>query len=226
MRPGGFGIFLPYLPSLCLLGIPLAYALVRAGAARFGLPPGRLGLLCIVLLFPVAFVFALGFIKQFLVLGRHLTPLFPFILCALAYALSHLWASRRLLDRLVVSWIVIALAASALECRFAYRHEKDDNKNACALAKTALAQGEQVWWVADIGAATYYGLPFSPTAQPGSVLLLWKPTLAELAAQKPPALIILSKPDLFDPNSAARDFIKQQGYTQVGALPAFSIWRK
>jgi hypothetical protein len=226
MRAGGVHIFLHYIPALCALGLPLAYALARGAAGRFGLSPGRLVTAGLLAAIPTGFVFALGFAKGFLVLGRHLTPLLPFVLIALGYAFTVLWAGRRVLDRAVVCVTVLALAASALECRFAYRHQKDDNRGAVAVAKAALEKGEGVWWVADEGSAGYYRLPKSLTPEAGAALVLWKPKPAELALLAPPGLIVLSKPDLFDANSGARDFIKEQGYSLVKTLPAFSFWEK
>jgi hypothetical protein len=226
VRSGGFGTFLHSLPLLCLLGVPLIYALVCAAAERFGLSLGRLVSICIAVLIPLGAVFALGFAEQFRVLGRHVTPLFPFMLCAVAFAVAFLWSRGRVLDRVAVVLIVIGLATSALECRFAFRHQKDDNRDACAIANATLAQGGTVWWTADDATARFYGLPVSNTPTPGMALFLWKPEPAQVARLAPPTLVVLSKPDLFDTNSGVRDFLKQHGYTQFQELPAFTFWRK
>jgi len=226
MRSGGLRIFLSYLPSLCILGIPLIYAVVRARAARFGLAPRLVLPVFLVGVLPTAFVFALGITKHFRVLGRHLTPLLPFVLCGIAVAISLLWARRRPLDRAVAVCVVLALAGSALECRFARRHAKDDNRDAIALGKAALAKGEDVWWAGDPAAANYYGLPFSMEARPGVALFQWDALPAEVAGEKPPDLILLCKPDLFDANSGVRGFIAQHRYSQIEAFPAFSVWRR
>ena len=43
---------------------------------------------------------------------------------------------------------------------------------------------------------------------------------------EPPALIVLSKPDLFDRCFGVTAYIKQHGYTRVAAFPAFTVWHK
>jgi hypothetical protein len=193
---------------------------------RFGLSVQKFTCVLLAVLIPTAFVFTLGFTKHFLVLGRHLTPLFPFVLCSLAFSITQLWHRQRLLDRAAAALIVIALTVSALECRFAWRHQRDDNRGASAIAKAALEHGESVWWVADDASAAFYGLPISRSTIPGSALALWNPVPEQLSALQPPALIVLSKPDLFDANSGARDYLNLHGYKQVQTVPAFTFWKK
>jgi hypothetical protein len=224
MRTGEWSLFFPYIPGFCLLAIPLLYALARSAAARFGLPRGRFLPVLLAALLPAALVFVLGFAKHFRVLGRHLMPLFPFVIGAFAFAICHLWSGRRLLDRAAVVLMVAALAVSALECRFADRHRKDDNRDAAAISRAALAQGDDVWWAADRDSARYYGLPLSAQLHAGSALLLWRPQ--SLAQFEEPALIVLSKPDLFDPNGTIRQYIREHGYVETQSLPAFTFWMK
>jgi len=149
-----------------------------------------------------------------------------FILGAIAFSIYHIWRSRRLVDRAAVLLILLALTASSLEYRFAYRHEKDDNRDAVAIAKAALAQGDNVWWAADQGCATYYALPFTYEPVAGSALIVWKPEPLWLAGLKAPTLIVFSKPDIFDENGGLREYIQQHGYMETGSLPAFTFWRK
>jgi hypothetical protein len=175
-------------------------------------------------LIPTGFVFGVGFARDFLVVGRHLTPLFPVVIYALALAISLLWQRRRFLDRAVVCLIVAGLAVSALEVRFAYRHQKDDNRDAAATAKAALARGEGVWWAADFSSAGYYGLPISRKPEKSMALYLLKPAAAQLAGLPAPGMIVLCKPDLFDSNFATRNYLKDHGYTEVQTFPAFTIW--
>jgi len=229
MRARSLHVFLPYIAPACILGIPLCYALARAAAVRFGLSSSKFLAICLAVCLPAGFVFALGFAKGFLVLGRHMTPLFPFVLCAVAFSISHLWRRRNLLDRAAAVLIVIALAISSLEIRFASRHQKDDYKDAAAIAIAALAQSEDVWWVADPVAGEYYSVPVSQTPDspaPATALYLWKALPADLVPLPPPTLVVLSKPDIFDTNSAVLNYLKQNNYTQFQTLPAFTLWKK
>jgi hypothetical protein len=226
MRGREFSLFLPYLPAFCALGLPLVYAFARGAAVRFGIPRARFAAICAGVLGPAGFVFVLGFTRHFLVLGRHLTPMFVFVLGGLAFAIWHLWSGKRLLDRGVVVLLVLALTGSALEYRFAYRHERDDNRDAAAIAKAALAQGDDVWWAADRDCAAYYGLPFADKQRAGSALIVWKPVPAWLATLNVPTLIVLSKPDIFDANGGLRQYLQQHGYMETESLPAFTLWKR
>jgi uncharacterized membrane protein len=224
MRGRELALFFPYLPAFCALGVPLCYVFARGMAVRFGIPSRRYRAICVAV--PVAFVFVLGFARHFLVLGRHLTPMFVFMLGGLAYSIWHLWRGRRLLDRAVVLLLVLALAVSALEFRFAYRHERDDNRDAAAIANAALAKGENVWWAADRDCAAYYGLPFAKEQRAGTALIVWKPESAWLASLQEPKLIVFSKPDIFDAGGGLRQYLDQHGYLETESLPAFTFWRK
>jgi len=226
LRDRDWKTFLSYIPACCALGVPLFYAFARGIAVRFGIPREKFRAVLLAVLVPTVAIFALGFVKHFLVLGRHLTPLFVFILGALAFSIYHLWRGRRLVDRAAVVLIVLALTASSLEYRFAYRHEKDDYRDAVAIAKVAVGQGDDVWWAADKWGARYYGLPFTYEPVAGSALIVWKPESAWLAGLKGPTLIVFSKPDIFDENGALREYIEEHGYVETQSLPAFTFWRK
>jgi hypothetical protein len=126
IRSGGVALVLSWSPYLCLLGIPLLYAFVAAARSRFGLPRRLIIPLGLVVLFPTALVFLLAVKNHYRVVGRHLTPLSVFVVAALAYAVCILWNRRRLLDRVMLVSLLLALLLSSLECRFALRHAKDD----------------------------------------------------------------------------------------------------
>ncbi|HEX4085878.1 MAG TPA: hypothetical protein VHY22_13275, partial [Chthoniobacteraceae bacterium] len=169
IRSSGVRVFLPFIPALCGLGLPLAYAIACGAAEGFGIPKSKRIAIFLAVLIPCAAIFALGYLKHFLVLGRHLMPMFPFLLLAVAFALHRLWDGGRLINRVVVVLVFAGLTASAMECRFAYRHRRDDYCDAAAIVKSALAHGERVWWAGDFGATVYYHLPLSYTLQGGNL---------------------------------------------------------
>jgi len=226
IRSGGVALVLSWFPYLCILGIPLLYALAVAARSWFGVPRRLVIPVGLVVLLPTAFVFLLAIKNHYRVVGRHLTPLSAFVVAALAYAIYTLWNRRRALDRVILVWLLLALLLSSLECRFASRHAKDDYRDAASFGKAALARGENVWWVADRISSAYYGLPASPEIRPHAALALWSALPPDLASLQPPALIVLSKPDLFDRCFGVTAYIKQHGYTRVAAFPAFTVWHK
>ncbi len=210
-----------YILPLSLLGLPLAGGLILAARRRFGLSPGRLATVLLVSLIPLSFVFAAGFARHVRILGRHLTPLFPFILLAEACALLALWKSGRLIGRVAAVLIVIAITLSSLENRFAFRHSKDDYRAAAALAQQALAHGKTVWWAASPDGAQYYRLPYATHETPGAALWIYGVPSGFTAA---PDEIVFSKPDISDPDGSLARFIAARHYHVDATFQAFTIW--
>lgn len=212
LRAASLSSLPPFLLPLCLLGLPLAWALALAIQRRFAA-------ILLMIASPVALIFALGFIRHARILARHLTPLFPFLLIAEAYGVLLLWKSGRLPGRAAAALIVIALTLSSIEIRFAPRHAKDDNRGAIALATESLAHGKTVWWAADVYSAGYYHFPLGEA--PGAAR--WVQDVPP-GTSKLPDEIFLSKPDLFDPTGSIARFIDAHHYRLAGTLPAFTIW--
>lgn len=224
LRTASFSILGPYILPLSLLGIPLAWGLFPAARRRFGLSAACLRSVFVLTATLVCLTFALGFIGHARILGRHLTPLFPFVLVGQAYALGLLWKSRNRVNRAAAGLIVIALALSSIELRFAARHSKDDYRAAAAAAVQDLAQGKTIWWGASPDGATYYHLPIvTGYAAPGAVL--WVTRLPTHFATAPD-LIFLSKPDLYDTDGSLSAFIAAHHYSRVAAYQSFMVWQK
>jgi hypothetical protein len=220
--------FRAFLLPLSLLGLPLAWGLVVAAGRRFSLPSARWPAIILLAASPTALVFALGYIRHTRMLGRHLTPLFPFILLAQACVLLLFWKNGRPLGRAAAALILTALVVSSIEVRFAFRHSKDDYRSATTAAAQALAQGRIVWWAADSSAATYYHLPPDVRGLPGSVRWLGGEVPAGITTTSTtrPDLIFLSKPDLFDPAGAIAAFIASGHYHPAATWQNFTLWEK
>jgi hypothetical protein len=169
-----------------------------------------------------------GFVTQFRVLGRHFAPLAICVLLILAIGVKALWANAAV-GRLTALTFLLLCAASAGSLRWAPRHAKDDYRGAAAIAQGAVSAGQHVWWCADEIGGRFYGLPL-PAAlgvdEPGKATLLLNPPAADLAGKPSPDLLVLSKVDLYDNTGAVREYLKQKGYQQRHALPAFTFWGK
>ncbi|HEY4951770.1 MAG TPA: hypothetical protein VII71_00100, partial [Verrucomicrobiae bacterium] len=115
---------------------------------------------------------------------------------------------------------------SALEIRFAPRHDKDDYRSAVAVAKKAVAEGKRTYWAADVQTAIYYGLIRDEERDTGSSqVILYS---ARDAQKSLPAsnLVVLSKVDLYDRSGAIREFLRDNGYEPAEQFQAFQLWRK
>jgi hypothetical protein len=212
----------PYLPALLLLAAPLAWGLVAAGRRCFGLPRRCMAPVMLLAASPVCLIVALGFARHARILARHLTPLFPFVLAMMACALLWLWRSGRPLGRAAAILMAVALAASSLEVRFAFRHSKDDYRSAAASAVQSLAAGKIVWWAADPDAADYYRLPITERARPGAALWVYTVPVRYPA---PPDVIYLSKPDLADATGTITAYIAKHHYVPAATWQAFTLWQ-
>lgn len=178
---------------------------------------------CVYSLPPLLLLFALAYIQDFRLLGRHLMPLLPVILGSFALGFSQI--PHRVLAKILCASVVVIWLASSLSLRFAPRHRRDDYRTAAALAKSALAQNEGVWWSADTDAAAYYGVSLDNGA-PKSARLVIAPSRKALENQPIPALIVASKFDIYDPEDQLGSFLRSHSFAPVQQLPAFKIWRR
>lgn len=197
-------------------------------------------------LFPVLVVLFSGFAMSWRVLGRHLIAALPVLNLLLALGLTALWQTPRgprvrvVLFKAVAVAGGLALVCSALALRFSPQHRKDDYRAAAALAQAAAAQGQRVWWAADVIGARYYGLPgdfdvmgeltgqHRPLAcfdLPG-VQAVANASANCLAALSIPDWVVLSKPETFDTQGDIAHYLKAQRFTVVQVLPAFTLWRQ
>jgi hypothetical protein len=145
--------------------------------------------------------------------------LLPYILAFLALGLNRLLLTRRFAPRVIGVAAIIILAGSALEIRFAPRHQRDDYRTATAEAREAIAQGKKLWWFADPDTAAYYKLPLN------------SPKLTLVNNQSPdtlpsPDIIVISKPDIYDPRGEIERYLRQHNFELKQILPAFQIFHK
>jgi len=199
--------------TLCLAGLSAfsRYSNLRY-LSFFGLAVGL----------PLFVVLATGYAGHMRLLGRHCMPLLPFILALFAVGLSRLLVSSHLVYRGVAFLFVTIFAASALEIRLAQRHQRDDYRSAAAEARNAIGDGKKVWWVADGSAARFYKVPLdSPNLTLGANVN--EESIGSLAA---PDLVLLSKPDIYDPAGRIENFLHAHDFKVDRTLPAFKIFQR
>ena len=228
IRAHGLRAFLPFAPVLLLYAVAAA-AVLWAGAKKYWPIIPRRVALGVLLAFGAAAIFLLaaGMGKHFSVLGRHCAPLVPLFVLWFAAGAGALWA-RGITGRGVVVIFIILQFGSALSLRFGERHTKEDYRAAATHARDALARGERVWWCADMNGGAFYGVPLSP---PGN---LPAPNQAWVASGFPemiltnqplPDLVILSRPENYDPLGFVRALMTRQHYHSVESPRLFTLWR-
>lgn len=220
LRQTGARAFIPYLLIL-LLACALLLLVWRAALNRSEMKP------CFTWRFVGAAVFApflmlllAGMIMQMRLLGRHFTPLLPYILMIEAVGLQALLSKPRAMSRVAGVALVLILLTSALEIRLCSRHKRDDYRSASLLARTASKSGNTVWWVADQNTGAYYNVDFH------SVLALRDTPPSALLLLAVPDLVLYSKPDIYDASGDIATFLRSQRLTQHTCCQAFSVWCK
>lgn len=221
LRTASVSALRPFLLPLAFLALPLAWCLLLAARRRFGLSTAHFTSILLLAGSCLCLILVFGFLHHARILARHLTPLFPFILLAQAYAVLLLWKSGQPLARATSVLIVAALTLSSLEVRFAFRHSKDDYRSAAAAARLLLAQGKTLWWSADTDGAKYYHLPTDSGVRPGAALSI-RDVPAGFSGL--PDDIFVSKPDIFDPTGNVSAFIAAHHYTRAAAWQNIALW--
>ncbi len=229
IRENGLSTFHPFVIPLALQAVVTSFVFFAGCKRVIQQTPRRVWLgVTAILGATVIFLLAAGVLKHFRVLGRHFTPLVPVLVLLLAIGFRSLW-SRAGWRRWLAIFFILFSIASAVSLRFAGRHAKDDYRTAAAIAITANANNEKVWWCANESTGRYYSVPLSPKislAAPGQVWLATHPLARLLTNQPPPDLLILSKPDLHDDNGLMRSYLANRHYVLWRTLPSFTLWRK
>jgi hypothetical protein len=176
---------------------------------------------------PAVFILAVGYVAHFRALGRHFAPIIPVLLFLLTSGLGVLWSRRSTWARGAALVFCVLSLVSSLSLRFSQRHERDNYRAAAVLARTALRDGQSVWWNAAVEGARYYGVPLANRpGSAGAALLIVNPTRETLRSLPPPEVIVASKPDVYDRESSLAEYAQDQSLHPAGKLNAFVIWAK
>jgi hypothetical protein len=218
LREHGAQALAGFLPEI-VLGMLAAIILLVAGWARWKhrLTSRHFGFFFFAVVVPFALVMAAGAAGHVRLLGRHLTPLLPWLLAWTGAGLASLF-SAGLWKRVLAGALLFLLFLSALEIRFAPRHRRDDYRSAAAIARAEVESAHRVWWLADRSTGVYYHLPVE------SALIVTSPKVPP--PNESPAMVILSKPDIYDGSGAARAYLAAQRFKIERVLPAFQIWTR
>jgi hypothetical protein len=224
IRENGLHAFAPYVLNLVGFGILQCLVFVLASRMVLSVSSWRykefFGLAAAVLI-PIAFVFLLGAVSGFRVLGRHLMPVMPVIILITAWAWQLLWQGSHRWLRVTACLAVMVMLMSALSVRLLPDHSKDDYRSAVAQAVNVANSGGTVWWLADQAAWQYYADKLD--YKPYKVLKMMNMDYSSLESLPLPALVVLSKPDIYDANGAARNYAKTHRYSLIYKYQAFEL---
>jgi hypothetical protein len=223
LRAGEGAIVSSYLVALASYAILVA-AVTLAGVIQAirNVPPRTLAACAIAFTAAAALILIAGYILHWRVVGRHLAPAIAVVLALQAAGVALLW--RRPVGKLVVLGFLMMALASGASIRFAPRHAKDDYRSAAAVVRSALTEGDRVWWSADALGALVYHVPLGQEC--GSALYVSEPRPGFASALQVPTLIVASKPDIYDPEGALAAFLSDQHFQITETFQAFQIWRR
>ena len=235
-------VFLPYWPLL-LVG---AMTLVAAVSSAFRVTPSRIVRnLILSVAVGIAVALAISTFQHFQLLGRHLAVFFPLILMVVMLTPKNSADSPIPARNAAVSFIALALVWGISDFRLVFlsKYEKDSYREACSIALARARQdGAVILWAADPLTAQYYGITVarknsawdfgSNRGVHGSFLDQaieasgWSADQrnAYFAKSSVPTILVLSKPDTFDPKGAWTALIREQEPAQIARLNALSIF--
>ena len=237
-------MFISYWPWL-LVGISATLAVVFFLFVMRPTPVARK--LVGSLLIGMGIAFAVSWVAHLPLLGRHMAVFLPMLLMIPMVWTGPQRASLRLRYLSAAIGVTLAIAWGISDARLAFLHkyEKESYRAASSIAvERARLSGGEILWAADPKVAYYYGLrevSVHPRTEPGGTDIsgiTWPvrnqatdvrnwtmdEALAYLRSRTAPAILALSKPDLFDDKGVWRTLIEQQKPTVVASGNEFWIY--
>lgn len=175
---------------------------------------------------PTLAIFAAMFLFDHRALPRHFIPALPALLLVLAALLQMALRQKSVFWRAIAVLLPILWMASAFNLRWRPSHAKDDYRTASKVAAAALAANQEVWWAADAAAAYVYLTPVALEEVPGRAWAMQAPAWNDIRFKFPPRVIVISKPDIYDPQSAVARYASENRFVPALELQAFTIFTR
>jgi len=166
------------------------------------------------------------FFSDYRPLPRHFMPALPSVILALAALLPAALAQRHILVRAAAVLLPLLWLGSSLNLRWREAHAKDDYRTAAAIAAAALRANKEVWWAADAAAAFIYLTPVALEEVPGRAWAMQAPQWDDIRFKFPPRVIVVSKPDIYDPQGAVARYASENRFVPALQLQAFTIFAR
>ena len=212
------------LPLAAILGLLCLFALLQI--RRHSLNRRSVLAWIIALGAPSLLIFIMFFVAGHKPLPRHFIPALPAVLLGLAALMQHAVSSKAVLWRAAAILLPILWLVSSLNLRWQPSHAKDNYRKASAIAAAALRADKQVWWAADSAAAYIYHTPVALEETPGCAWAMQAPSWDRIRSKFSPDVIILSKPDIYDPHGAVARYAAENGFASALQLHAFTIFTR
>ncbi len=178
---------------------------------------------CIALLVPSVLISFAMLLADHRPLPRHFIPALPAVFLALAAVMTQALQQKNILWRAAAVLLPLLWLSSALSYRWQPSHAKDDYRTAAGIAAAALAENKEVWWAADPAAAHIYLTPIALEEVPGRAWAMQAPSWENIRFKFPPRMIVISKPDIYDPQGSIARYAAENRFVPALQLQAFTI---
>jgi hypothetical protein len=216
--------FFSLLPLAAVAGILGIFLWQFVRARR---PGGRLvAAFVFAVLLPAAVTVIGMFFSDYRPLPRHFMPVLPSVILALAAMLPAALAQPSRVIRAAAVLLPLLWLTSSLNLRWREAHSKDDYRTAAAIAAAALRDNKEVWWAADAAAAFIYLTPVALEDVPGRAWAMQAPQWDDIRFKFPPRVIVISKPDIYDPAGAVARYAAENHFAPALKLHAFTIFTR
>lgn len=170
-------------------------------------------------LLPLGSLALVGFMEDFRVLGRHMSPAIPAVLLPLALCWQ-VGVKKNIPALALAICSSLVLLASSLSLRFQERHARDDYRTATGLAIDALKQDKRVLWQADMNATRYYAYKIGGMAYVNAIQQL---------ESDPPGLVfadivVVNRPDIRFKGVDYLESLRKNGFKLQSEFTGFQIW--
>ena len=228
MRAAPVASILGSIPSLLPLAATLAALGVFAVLQVRRHPRNKMALTAwlLALALPILAIFAAMFLFDHRPLPRHFIPALPAIILLLAALIQQAFAQKSILWRAIAILLPLLWLVSAFNHRWQPAHAKDDYRTAAKVAAAALAENKEVWWAADPAAAYIYLTPIALQEVPGRAWAMQAPAWDDIRFKFPPRVIVISKPDIYDPQGAVARYAAENRFVPAMQLQAFTIFAR
>lgn len=228
LRSSGLSSIVRSLPALLPLAAIIAALAAFALSQSYHHSPRRRTVVAwaLALVVPSILILVRLIMGSFRGLPQHFIPALPAVVLALAAVICSAFAQKHIVWRAAAALLPLLWLGSSLDLRWRDVHAKDDYRTATKIAASALGQNKEVWWAADAATAFIYLTPIALEEVPGRAWAMQAPSWDSIRYKYPPRVIVISKPDIYDPQGAVARYAAENQFSPVVKLQAFTIFTR
>jgi hypothetical protein len=173
----------------------------------------------VAVLLPLASLALVGFLEDFRVLGRHLSPAIPAVLLPLALCWQ-VGVHKNMPALVLAATSSVVLLVSSLCLRFQEKHARDDYRTATTLAIDSLKAGKRVLWQADMNSPRYYAYKIGGMAYVNAIQQLESDPPGLLFAD----MVVVNRPDIRFKGIDYLETLRKNNFKLQSEFTGFQIW--